>query len=299
MKLTMGKHELELGKQVGALADSTEALNNGNFDQLRKNMAENGYLLLRKLQKPETVATARGYLLEKLSENDQLDPMRPVSEGAIRAEARGGFLGGSKTHTRAPEFLGLVESPEIMGFFARFLEADVTTFDYKWLRVVGHGDNTGAHFDVVYMGRGTRNLYTCWTPITEVTYDMGPLAILEGSHQAQGFARLRETYGNMDVDRDNVTGAFSNDPNELIEKFGGQWKTTEFQPGDALIFGMFTMHASFNNRSDRFRISADTRYQRADEPMDERWVGENPIAHYAWMQGETVSMDEARKAWKV
>ena len=66
-----------------------------------------------------------------------------------------------------------------------------------------------------------------------------------------------------------------------------------------LIFGMFTMHSSITNTSDRFRISSDTRYQLQSEPADERWIGRKPKAHYAWMQGETVPMEEARKKWGV
>jgi hypothetical protein len=42
---------------------------------------------------------------------------------------------------------------------------------------------------------------------------------------------------------------------------------------------MFTMHGSLTNTSNRYRLSCDTRYQRADEPVDERWVGENPPAN--------------------
>lgn len=30
---------------------------------------------------------------------------------------------------------------------------------------------------------------------------------------------------------------------------------------------------------DALRLSTDTRYQLASEPVDERWIGENPIAH--------------------
>lgn len=59
------------------------------------------------------------------------------------------------------------------------------------------------------------------------------------------------------------------------------------------------MHGSISNTSNRFRISCDTRYQRADEPIDERWIGENPPAHHAWMQGETVSMEQKREEWNV
>ena len=32
----------------------------------------------------------------------------------------------------------------------------------------------------------------------------------------------------------------------------------------ALVFGMFTMHGSLDNVSNRYRLSCDTRYQRAE-----------------------------------
>ena len=92
---------------------------------------------------------------------------------------------------------------------------------------------------------------------------------------------------------------FSNDPVEVMDRHGGQWQTSTFQAGDVLIFGMFTMHGSLNNVSNRFRLSTDTRYQLASEPVDERWMGEDPIAHYAWTQGETVPMEAVRAKWGV
>jgi hypothetical protein len=42
---------------------------------------------------------------------------------------------------------------------------------------------------------------------------------------------------------------------------------------------MFTVHASLDNHSREVRLSSDSRYQLAAEPIDERWVGEQPIAH--------------------
>ncbi len=297
MKLTMATTELELGgKYLGTLREANALLDDPAG--LRARMAEDGYLLLRGLHDVEKVRAARQMLLENMDANEQIDRAFPLAQGVARKEARGGFLGG-KSVTRDPAFLNLVESPEVMSFFAHFLETDVLTFDFKWLRAVAPGDYTGAHFDIVYMGRGTHNLYTCWTPITDVPYALGPLALLVGSHRGEGFERVRETYGKMDVDRDKVTGWFTNDPVEMIEKYGGQWQTAEFAMGDVLIFGMFTMHGSLTNTSDRYRITCDTRYQRADEPTDARWVGENPPAHYAWTQGETVPMEEARKRWNV
>jgi ectoine hydroxylase-related dioxygenase (phytanoyl-CoA dioxygenase family) len=295
LKLTMAKRELELGgRYLGTLRESNDLLD--DLPALRARIEEDGYLLIRGLHDPEKVAEARRGILEKLDANGQIDRSHPLAEGVAAEGGRGAFLGGSREVTRTPFFLNLVEAPEVMGFFARFFEADVLTYDYKWLRVVGPGRYTGAHYDIVYMGRGTRNVYTVWTPLGDVPLEMGPLAILHGSHR---FDRIKETYGQMDVDRDHVTGWFTDDPVEMVDRYGGQWQTSSFRMGDALIFTMFTMHGSLNNGTNRYRISCDTRYQRADEPVDERWIGADPIAHYAWTKGETVPMEAMREKWGV
>ena len=63
------------------------------------------------------------------------------------------------------------------------------------------------------------------------------------------------------------------------KKLGGRWLTTDYQLGDVLVFSMYTMHASLDNQTNQFRLSSDTRYQLASEPVDERWIGETPIGH--------------------
>jgi hypothetical protein len=295
MILTMGCREFELGGQyLGTLRESNDLM--GDMPALRQRMAQDGYLLIRRLHDPARVKAARLVVMDNLNANGQIDRAFPLDDAVIAPSARGSFLGGSKAITHTTGFLGLVEAPELMQFFSDFFGAPALTFDFKWLRAIGHGDSTGAHYDIVYMGRGTQNLYTLWTPLGDAPFEKGPLAILSGS---PGFERIRQTYGQMDVDRDHVTGAFSDDPLDMIERYGGRWLTTEFEIGDALIFGMFTMHGSLTNITNQFRLSCDTRYQRADEPVDERWMGENPIAHYAWMKGETVPMEDARKRWGV
>ena len=50
-----------------------------------------------------------------------------------------------------------------------------------------------------------------------------------------------------------------------------QGATTRYQPGDAIIFGMFMMHSIAPNLSVHYRISIDTRYQPKAEPTDERF----------------------------
>ena len=291
----MGEAELRLGgKYLGLVRDANDLLDDP--DAMHARMGEDGYLLIRGLQDSSNVKEARRVVLEELARNDQLDRTRPLDDGVVAEGKRGCFLGGSKQVTHAKEILNLVDSPEIMNFFELFLKGPVLTFDYKWLRAVGPGDSTSAHYDVVYMGRGTRNLYTVWTPLGDVPFEMGPLSLLAGSHR---FDRLKATYGEMDVDRDRVAGEFTHDVREMVDTYGGRWCTGEFEMGDVLVLGMYTMHGSIANTSNRYRLSADTRYQLATEPVDERWMGKDPIAHYAWMQGETVPMEEMRKKWNV
>jgi ectoine hydroxylase-related dioxygenase (phytanoyl-CoA dioxygenase family) len=141
------------------------------------------------------------------------------------------------------------------------------------------------------MGRGTTNLLTAWVPYGDVPRPMGGLAILEGSHRHR---EIREEYGRQDVDtfcenlgeepRDGEPGAgvdpiLDQDATALRRRLGGRWLTTDFAAGDLLLFGMFTAHASLDNRTNRWRLSSDSRYQLAAEPIDERWVGENPVGH--------------------
>ena len=83
----------------------------------------------------------------------------------------------------------------------------------------------------------------------------------------------------LDVDRDRTPGHFGTDPLEISKQFGGVWKTTDFEAGDVIIFTMYTLHTSTRNMSDQWRISCDIRFQPEVDSVDDRWVGENPVAH--------------------
>ena len=63
------------------------------------------------------------------------------------------------------------------------------------------------------------------------------------------------------------------------DTIGGRWLTADYKAGDLLIFTIFTLHTSTNNTTNKIRLSTDSRYQLASEPVDNRWIGENPIAH--------------------
>ncbi|MDX1931288.1 MAG: phytanoyl-CoA dioxygenase family protein [Capsulimonadales bacterium] len=285
----------------GFLRDSADIV--GDVDALRGRFLADGYLYLPGLLDRAEVREARRSVLERAREEGLLDPDSPAEDGLLKPGVNPYFR---PEYTRDNPCLRriLYEGP-MMAFFARFLGGEVRHFDYTWLRAVGPGPGTAPHCDIVYMGRGTRNLFTAWTPLGDIPLTVGGLMILENSHRRTD---LTGAYLEQDVDsycengpnaeavRDGKLywehwqrwqepgagwdGAFSHDPPELRTQFGGRWLTSgEYRMGDVLIFGMATLHASIDNTTNILRLSTDTRYQRADEPVDERWIGDRPIAH--------------------
>lgn len=290
-KIKVCTTELEAGKTIFELEDANHLL--GNTEGLRKRLAEDGYLLLRGFQDRDLVLQARQEILEELGRLGLLSKDHPVSEGIVGPEKKGHMFKPEVIRT-FKNYLSVVNSDRIMNLFAQLYGGPALTYDYKWLRAVPSEEWTGLHYDIVYMGRGTKNLHTCWTPLDDIPVNMGTLSILLGS---QHFDKIRQTYGQMDVDRDKIAGWFSNDPLETQKKFGGRWATTNFRAGDVILFGMYLMHASTANQTNRFRLSSDTRYQLASEPVDERWVGKDIKGHDP--KKNVIPMEEARAKWGV
>lgn len=298
MNVQFGESNMEFPSDVfGELFVSSPLL--GDRDALRRRFERDGYLYLPGLIDPQKVLRARERILEYMAEREALVPGEPVLEGVMPKGGRTVNLMGPNPVTRDPAVLRTLESEELFEFFSSFYGEVPMTFDYKWLRAVGNEKFTGSHFDVVYMGRGSTNVNTVWIPFGDIPIEHGTLAICEGSHRSKEFERLRATYGKMDVDRDNVQGWFSENPEEILQKFGGRWLTTHFKPGDILTFGLYTLHASTTNTTNRFRLSCDVRFQPESEPADDRWIGANPKGHYAWGKTPGITMEQARERWGV
>jgi len=277
--LTSHGHALDTSlERLGELRPSNDILHDA--EALRRRMAADGYLLLRGYLDREVVQNARQELLTKLAAAGDIDTRYPLDE-AVYSGTSSWTQEFAKDLRTGAAIRALCHQGLIIELFERFLGGAVRSFDYIWVRRMPPGGASGCHYDVVYMGRGTHNLYTAWIPVGDVPFSDGPLAILENSHNLD---ELISTYGRLDVDRDHDRnpyggGWFSKNPVEVQERFGGRWLTTEFQAGDVLIFTMFTLHCSLDNTSHRLRLSTDSRYQLASEPVDERWIGEDPIGH--------------------
>lgn len=297
MKARFGYRNIEFpSDDLGELRDSSHLL--GDMDAIRSRMNEDGFLLLRGLIDRNKVKAARETILTYMQEKEALTPDTPVLEGVMPQGGRSVQMMGRKGIAFHPDVLNVIESAELFEFFEGYFGEPALTFNYKWLRGVGNEQYTGAHCDFVYMGQGSPNLHTVWIPLGDTPVAQGTLAMCPESNHLDSFAKLRETYGRMDVDRDRTDGWFTKDPMEIVEKFGSNWLTSDFQMGDVMIFGMHTMHASTTNLTNRFRLSCDVRFQPASEPADPRWIGEG-VGHTAHGLTELKSMEEARAEWGI
>lgn len=275
--------------KLGLLTSTHNAL--ANVALVRERMEQDGYLLLRDHLDKEEVLAARRHILEQLSAEDQLDPRAPLMDGIPKPDSQLWFR-PELAQKNNPPLQNLLYDPagNLMRFFAAFLGGPILHFDFTWLRCISPGMTaTPSHCDIVYMGRGTRKLYTAWVPLGDTDLNMGGLMVLEGSHKNE---ELRNTYGQRDVDTycankpedtartsAGMNGWLSEDPNHIRRQLGGRWLTAEYNVGDVVIFCMDLVHGGLDNRSGRLRISSDSRYQLASEPADDRWIGENPSGH--------------------
>ena len=283
----------QLVENVALLTDCTPIASDRGA--IERQLQTAGYVYLPGFLGRERVIRARKLFIEQLARNGALhpdyDPMEAVANPDIPPP---GFVGGALDSIfpgrSGPLQDVLYDGPMMMFFRTLFGAQDVLHFDYTWTRQVKPGPATDIHSDVVYMGRGTHELYTAWTPMGDNGFDIGGLIVLEASNNHSG---LRKSYWQTDVDafcenradkRDawqkGTNGSLKGDVNQIRRSLGGnRWLTGDYRMGDVVIFSVFTVHGGTDNSSNKIRISTDTRYQRADQPVDERWIGSEPSAH--------------------
>lgn len=288
--LTSYGHDLDMDEdKIGLLRDSSDVAE--DFEELRRRLEDDGYLYIPGYLDRDQVLDVRAEITGQLSKDGHLDPDFPESE-AICKDGEG-LIFCPQIASGSQRVKDLLYSGKLTEFYRQLYGEEIKHYDFTWLRAMRPGKGTNPHCDLPYMGRGTHGHMTCWMPYGDIPYELGGLMILENSHKRMD---LLEKYVYRDVDSycENrpgakkkaeeggwtFTGTLSHNPPLVRQTFGGRWLTTEFKAGDLLTFGMFLVHASVDNKTkNTLRISSDSRYQRASEPIDERWVGANPPGH--------------------
>ncbi len=118
---------------------------------------------------------------------------------------------------------------------------------------------TPAHQDYFFI-RANDQFRTLWMPLMEIDETVGGLVIAPGSHKGG----LRPH-----VERDDVFSYVLKGRKQSgvsLEEIPPPWATTDYRPGDVLIFQHLMLHWALPNTSDRVRLSVDTRAQPATTP---------------------------------
>lgn len=252
---------------------------------LAQQLGDNGYLLLRDVHDPVEVDAARQEVLHRLAEVGEVSD--PVENGLASGISRrreiypttedlGAFW---RSVSEGKAVRAVINGPRITSAMSQLFQEPARHFSFAWLRAMTAGRASPLHVDHPYMNRGSKRLVTCWSPLCPIGQMDGPLYVLAGSHS---WSDIRQQFEGHDVDRDpSRPGHIEESPIALAQRKDSKFLTTEFNMGDCLVFGMFTVHGSFDNNSETglIRLSCDTRFQPVADAMDERFSGPNPPAH--------------------
>ena len=254
-------------------------------EDLSAKLEQDGYLLLRKIYDPCEVIEARRRILQSLHDVGEVND--PFDAGIFSGTSNrrniypttqklGEFW---RKISEMEELRKVINGEEISKVMNRIFAEQSAYFSFAWLRALVQGKASPMHVDHPYMNRGTDKLLTCWTPLGEIGENEGTLYVLQKSHL---WPDIKDRFLGRDIDSSpSFIGHIEENPLELVNRTRSNFLTSSFSPGDCLIFGMFTVHGSFDNnsKSNKVRLSCDTRFQPKSHPMDPRFSGPNPKAH--------------------
>ena len=213
---------------------------------LRQRLARDGYRFFRGLLRPADVAVAYDSVRTELTLGGWTDgdgrPLSPQRAATIRqALADPSFRAAlaSRSLNRLPYL------PALRGLVRLILGPAAFSYPVKVLRTVYPEPpfkvTRGRFIHQDFSVSGVQDMLTSWLPLMDIPAQLGGLAVLPGSHLGPP-QRPR-----------------------LLPADEAGWATTDFRPGDVLLFHCLTSHAALPNHAERLRISADVRWQGAGQ----------------------------------
>jgi ectoine hydroxylase-related dioxygenase (phytanoyl-CoA dioxygenase family) len=191
-----------------------------------------------------TFAVKAGWALEEEGENGSL----LAKPGAILS-GRGWddpqWIELQRSVNMLPAFHELANHPALMDVLAVLYGEPAAPAETHivWLKLPGSPEHTTRpHRDSFYLPTCPR-MWTVWVPLTVTPMEVGPLAVVPGSHRASTLPQNDAAAG-IEVPHDTC------------------WVTQAVRPGDVVFFGAATIHCAWSNvSSTAVRLSLDVRYE--------------------------------------
>lgn len=258
---------------IAPMRDSTDLLDAPT--QLVDRLAEDGYLLLRRVLDREQVLDVRRDYFGQFPPG-LLAPGTSAVDGVFSGSRPAGLppygTAGHPAHAyvRSSAFDAFTRQPALADLASTLLAGAATLRERRILR---HFDNAApmasrAHVDRDYMDQGSEQIVTMWIPVGDCPVEGGGLVYLSGSHHADAASldTLRQV-----TDRPDDHRPVSHDLGLVARHLGGRWLGTTFEAGDVAVHTPGLVHASLDNRRAVMRLSIDLRFQLAGSAADPRW----------------------------
>ena len=252
--------------------------------ELRRRFEEEGYLFLRKLQDPDKLWQLRLDILAALREaSDWIAPGSNLKEG--RVDPAKAVTEGNREYARVYTHVQKLRSmhasghwPEVVDLVGAVIDGPVLPHPMKITRLwfpkyTEH--TTPFHQDFVHF-QSNLEVISVWTPLGDCPMELGPLAVVEGSHKV---GKVVDHHFSLGAGGQRVTR-----PEER-----GIPRCNDFEIGDTLLFGCLMVHGALPNLTeDRLRVSLDNRYQLDGLPVSENQLKPHLVDGLTW---ETVYED--------
>jgi hypothetical protein len=233
-------------------------------EALRERMRQDGYLFFCNALDRDYVLGLRNEILQVLDRHGWLQPGTVLEDGI--ADLSKACMANDPAYAvvyrdivKLEPFNRHPHTPAIMRIMQLLVDEPVLPHPLTICRIMFPQNGiytTPAHQDHAHV-QGTPETYTCWMPLGDCPFELGPLAVYRGSHQAglrdHGFS---VGAGGLAVDTEPLQAS-------LV--------SNGFHAGDIVIFHSLVVHEALPNRSsDRFRLSIDCRFQGVSQPISER-----------------------------
>lgn len=244
--------------RVVPLQDATDLL--ARPAALRARAEAEGYLFFPRLVSPERLDALRleirrlcgpfGWFREQ-PDNPAFVQAMPGARLSGRGFDDPDWVRLQREVNQTEAFAALAREPTVLNVLAAVYGEPALGSDMNlcWVKLPGSPEHTTLpHQDLFYLP-GCPELWTAWFPIVDNPFDLGPLAVIPGSHR-QGRWHHETPWSGIEV------------PAEVT------WASSEVVPGDVLLFGAGTVHAGWSNVTEgRVRVSADVRFRPVSSPF--------------------------------
>ncbi len=242
--------------------------------ELRRRIADEGYLFFRRLQDPDKLRTLRREMLTVMQQGGWIvagsDPVDGIAN--ISAQCTEGDLAYTDVYHevyKLEAFHRSAHSPEVLAMVETIMGRPIMPHPQKIARLwfpkyTEH--TTPIHQDFVHF-QGNFETLTCWAPVGDCPIELGGLAVLPGSHKVNQVLDHHFSLGAGGLYVDTEQEA------ETHKELDVAWHTTNYEIGDTLIFPALTIHKALPNYTeDKLRVSLDNRYQAIGDPIAEHML---------------------------